>query len=59
MIIRETNPGDLKLVKEMARLHLNTFPDYFLSMLGFPFMKAIYREYIERTTSFPCWGSLS
>lgn len=47
MIIRETNPGDLKRVSEMARLHLSTFPDYFLSMLGLPFMKAIYREYIE------------
>ena len=47
MIIRETNPGDLKLVNEMARLHLSTFPDYFLSMLGLPFMKAVYREYIE------------
>ena len=47
MIIRETNPGDLKRVSEMARLHLSTFPDYFLSMLGLPFMKAVYREYIE------------
>ena len=51
MIIREINPVDRKLIGEMARLHRDSFPDYFLSMLGLPFMKAIYREYLENPSA--------
>lgn len=51
MRIRESTPADRKLAGEMARLHRLSFPDYMLSKMGYPFMKAIYRSYLESPES--------
>ena len=45
--IRELNKEDKKIVNEIAVLHKKSFPSFFLTQLGTPFLRTLYRGYLE------------
>lgn len=47
MKIRELQSGEEDRVKELAYLHRKSFPDFFLTQLGVPFLNTLYKGYLE------------
>lgn len=46
-VIRELEAGDVARTDELARLHKRAFPVFFLTQLGIPFLKTLYKGYLE------------
>ena len=38
-------------IEEISRLHMKAFPDFFLTKLGLPFLKTLYKGYLEDENS--------
>ena len=47
MIIKELKAEDRAYIKELALLHEKAFPDFFLTQLGLPFLRTLYKGYLE------------
>lgn len=45
------NKADNLYIESLARLHMTAFPDFFLTKLGFPFLKTLYKGYLEDDNS--------
>lgn len=45
MEIREIK--EEKLIDELVKLHQNAFPAFFLTQLGYPFLKTLYKGYLD------------
>lgn len=45
MDIRETQ--EEMQIEELAKLHMKAFPAFFLTQLGFPFLKTLYKGYLD------------
>ena len=45
--IRELNEGDQIYIRELAKLHSKAFPDFFLTQLGQPFLRTLYKGYLD------------
>lgn len=45
--IRELNGGDQVYIRELANLHSRAFPDFFLTQLGEPFLRTLYKGYLD------------
>lgn len=51
MIIRETDSINRAVVNAIAKLHKKAFPGFFLSQLGIPFLRTLYKGYLEDDNS--------
>lgn len=49
--IRKLNKVDDRYITSLAQLHMKSFPDFFLTKLGLPFLKTLYKGYIEDENS--------
>lgn len=47
MNIHELTAEDKGLIKETAILHRKAFPDFFLTQLGLPFLRTLYKGYLD------------
>ena len=47
MTIRQLYQKDKRLIGELAKLHKKAFPDFFLTQLGLPFLRTLYRGYLD------------
>ena len=47
MTIRQLSQKDKRLIGELAKLHKKAFPDFFLTQLGLPFLRTLYRGYLD------------
>ena len=47
MELRELNQQDIGLIGDLANLHLKAFPSFFLTQLGFSFLKTLYQGYLD------------
>lgn len=48
--IRELDKGDkadIQYIESLSKLHIKAFPDFFLTQLGLPFLKTLYKGYLE------------
>lgn len=45
--IQELTTTDAKIVKELSELHERAFPHFFLTQLGLPFLRTLYRGYLD------------
>lgn len=45
------NKADSKYIEALSRLHMKAFPDFFLTQLGRPFLKTLYKGYLEDENS--------
>ena len=50
-LIKELENNDFRCLNEICELHTLAFPHFFLTRLGVPFLKALYRGYIEDPNS--------
>lgn len=46
-MISELTAADVGLIQELAVLHKNAFPNFFLTQLGIPFLKTLYKGYLD------------
>lgn len=51
MSIRELDIADDGYITTLSKLHMAVFVDFFLTQLGLPFLKTLYRGYIEDENS--------
>lgn len=51
MNIRELKPENKELIVTIANLHQQAFPDFFLTQLGRPFLKTLYKGYLDDADS--------
>lgn len=51
MNIRELKPEDENLIDIIANLHQRAFPEFFLTQLGLPFLKTLYKGYLDDADS--------
>lgn len=51
MEIREISIEDRKLIDRIAHLHQKAFPSFFLTQLGIPFLKTLYKGYLDDADS--------
>lgn len=49
--IRELGTEDDKYITSLSKLHMIAFPEFFLTQLGLPFLKSLYRGYMEDENS--------
>lgn len=49
--IKELKSADQKTIQTIAELHKKSFPTFFLTKLGIPFLKTLYTGYIEDKNS--------
>ena len=49
--IRELGTVDDKYITALSKLHMAAFPEFFLTQLGLPFLKSLYRGYMEDENS--------
>lgn len=49
--IRELNGNDQAYIRELANLHSRAFPDFFLTQLGGPFLRTLYKGYLDDPNS--------
>lgn len=49
--IRELDTADDKYIATLSKLHMAAFPDFFLTQLGLPFLKTLYKGYMEDENS--------
>ena len=49
--IRKLNEIDDRYITSLSKLHMKAFPDFFLTKLGLPFLKTLYKGYIEDENS--------
>lgn len=49
--IRELDTADDKYITTLSKLHMAAFTDFFLTQLGLPFLKTLYRGYMEDENS--------
>ena len=49
--IRELNDDDQVYIRELSRLHSKAFPDFFLTQLGEPFLRTLYKGYLDDPNS--------
>ena len=49
--IRKLDNADDKYITTLAKLHMTAFPNFFLTQLGLPFLKTLYRGYMEDENS--------
>lgn len=49
--IRELDIADDKYITALSKLHMIAFPNFFLTQLGLPFLKTLYRGYMEDENS--------
>ena len=49
--IRKLDNADDKYITTLAKLHMTAFPKFFLTQLGLPFLKTLYRGYMEDENS--------
>lgn len=49
--IRELDNVDNKYITTLSKLHMVAFPDFFLTQLGLPFLKTLYKGYMEDENS--------
>ena len=47
VVLRELAAKDQAYIREIAKLHKRSFPSFFLSQLGLPFLEALYFGYLE------------
>ncbi len=47
MELRELNQQDTGLIGDLADLHRKAFPAFFLTQLGFSFLKTLYQSYLD------------
>ncbi len=47
MTIKELKAEDKAYIKELALLHRDAFPHFFLTQLGLPFLRTLYKGYLE------------
>ena len=47
MELRELKQQHAGLIGDLANLHLKAFPAFFLTQLGFSFLKTLYLGYLE------------
>lgn len=45
--IRELSGSDSQTIKDLAELHKRAFPSFFLTQLGLPFLRTLYRGYMD------------
>lgn len=46
VFVRKLNTEDDKYINAISKLHMAAFPDFFLTQLGLPFLKSLYRGYM-------------
>lgn len=51
MNIRIMTMEDANRIKEIAHLHREAFPDFFLTQLGLPFLRTLYKGYLDDSNS--------
>lgn len=51
VFIRKLDKADDKYITILSKLHMAAFPDFFLTQLGLPFLKTLYRGYMEDVNS--------
>lgn len=49
--IRELGTVDDKYITALSKLHMAAFPEFFLTKLGLPFLKSLYKGYMEDENS--------
>ena len=49
--IRKLDNADDKYITTLSKLHMTAFPNFFLTQLGLPFLKTLYRGYMEDENS--------
>ena len=49
--IRELDTVDDKYITALSKLHMAAFPEFFLTKLGLPFLKSLYKGYMEDENS--------
>ncbi len=49
--IRELDKADNGCITTLSKLHMVAFPDFFLTQLGLPFLKSLYKGYVEDENS--------
>ena len=49
--IRVLDNADENFIAKLSKLHMAAFPDFFLTQLGLPFLKTLYRGYMEDENS--------
>lgn len=49
--IRKLDNADDKYITTLSKLHMIAFPNFFLTQLGLPFLKTLYRGYMEDENS--------
>lgn len=47
VIIKKVEKGDVKYITSIAELHRKAFQNFFLTQLGLPFLKTLYKGYIN------------
>lgn len=47
VVLRELAAKDQAYIREIAKLHKRSFPSFFLTQLGLPFLEALYFGYLE------------
>lgn len=47
IVIRELNNSNDKILSRLSSLHMKAFPNFFLTQLGYTFLKTLYKGYSE------------